>query len=88
MKNRLPTGNCPYCDAERGITTAWGMSPEGWGAIKDAHDAGHHNFEKYQEQYKPSLPKCVTPDGAHQWSSNFTTDSSFRFTCQICRLKQ
>lgn len=34
-------GNCPYCDSERGITTPWGMSPQGWADLKDRHDAGH-----------------------------------------------
>jgi len=42
---KLPTGNCPYCDSERGINTAWGMSPQGWGNMKDDHDAGHPNYE-------------------------------------------
>ena len=34
-------GNCPHCDAERGVQTAWGMSPEGWARINDAHKNGH-----------------------------------------------
>lgn len=43
---KLPTGNCPYCDAERGINSVWGMSSEGWGNMKDEHDAGHPRYEQ------------------------------------------
>ncbi len=34
-------GNCPYCDADRGVTTVWGMSPEGMASLKERHDQGH-----------------------------------------------
>lgn len=42
----LPLGNCPYCDAERGINSAWGMSPQGWIDMKNEHDAGHPNYKE------------------------------------------
>lgn len=35
------TGNCPYCDSERGISNIWAMSPQGWANLKERHDAGH-----------------------------------------------
>lgn len=34
-------GMCPFCDSERGVTTAWGMSPQGWADLKDKHDHEH-----------------------------------------------
>lgn len=34
-------GNCPYCDAERGIHTPWAMHPYGMALLKTQHDAGH-----------------------------------------------
>ncbi len=34
-------GNCPYCDAERGINIAWAMHPDGMRRLKEEHDAGH-----------------------------------------------
>lgn len=30
-------GNCPYCDSEIGITTPWGMSPEGMRQLEEKH---------------------------------------------------
>ncbi len=40
-KTILPQGNCPYCDAENGITSGWSMSPEGMNNFKIEHDKGH-----------------------------------------------
>lgn len=34
-------GNCPYCDADRGINTPWGMHPQEMDELKKRHDAGH-----------------------------------------------
>jgi hypothetical protein len=45
MKYKV-SGNCPYCDGERGITTAWGMSPEGMIELKARHDANHPENEQ------------------------------------------
>ena len=82
---RLPAGNCPFCDAERGVTSAWGMSPEGWGHMKDAHDNGHPNYKKNTEVYALMFPKCKTPDGCHGWKRSWTTGC--RYYCEICGIK-
>lgn len=34
-------GNCPFCDAEHGYSSAWGMSPEGRITMRKDHDRGH-----------------------------------------------
>lgn len=47
---QLSQGNCPFCDAERGAPTAWGMSPEGMQSLKKQHDMAHPN---YQPEAKP-----------------------------------
>lgn len=43
-------GNCPWCDAESGISTAWGMSPEGIVRLQKSHDNNH-------PENQPSEPK-------------------------------
>ncbi len=45
----LKYGSCAYCDAERGLNSTWGLSPEGWAAMKDDHDAGHPRKEEVNE---------------------------------------
>lgn len=52
------TGNCPYCDAERGVQTIWGMSPQGWADLKERHDAGHPENEAKEQGEKKSKKKC------------------------------
>jgi hypothetical protein len=41
-KEEQTRGNCPYCDAEMGITSSWGMSPEGWENARKAHKSHTH----------------------------------------------
>ena len=53
-KRKLSQGNCPYCDAENGINTHWGMSPEGFASLKKQHDSGH------QEQPKKIIHESPT----------------------------
>ena len=43
--NRLPKGNCPYCDAERGEPSVWGMSPAGWEEMRKRHESGHQSVD-------------------------------------------
>ena len=38
MKDLL---NCPYCQAEEGLTENWGMSPDGWDYLKEIHEEKH-----------------------------------------------
>jgi len=35
--------NCPFCDAENGIRSAWGMADEGWARMRKDHDNDHPN---------------------------------------------
>ena len=37
------SGNCPYCDSERGIHTPWGMHPLAMEQLRADHDAEHPN---------------------------------------------
>lgn len=53
--SKLPTGNCPYCDAARGVNSAWGMSPQGWGDMKDEHDAGHPRYVEQSKQLSEEI---------------------------------
>jgi len=49
---RLPHGNCAFCDEQRGMSSVWGMSPEGWANMKDNHDAGHPEYTESPELLK------------------------------------
>jgi len=41
MKNKDPQ-NCPYCQAEeKGYSTGWSFSPEGWQMAKEKHLRKH-----------------------------------------------
>ena len=34
--------NCPFCEAEeKGVSSGWGMSPEGWERIRRNHEDNH-----------------------------------------------
>jgi len=47
MKNKVKetekdVTNCPFCQAEgRGVSDAWGMSPEAWSALEEKHKKNH-----------------------------------------------
>jgi hypothetical protein len=51
---------CPFCEAECiGFSSGWGMSPEGWEAMKKRHDADHTpttTVEKCTCAEKPFCP--------------------------------
>lgn len=51
-------GNCPYCDAERGINTPWAMHPDGMQRLKESHDAGHPENTPPQTGATKSCPQC------------------------------
>lgn len=52
-------GNCPYCDAERGISTAWGMHPTVMEELKSRHDNNHpENEQKSLTGNFVFCPKC------------------------------
>lgn len=50
-------GNCPYCDSEMGITSGWGMGPDGWASMKSDHDNDHPNNDNKSLVY----PAVTTP---------------------------
>ena len=39
------SGNCPFCDAEEGINSAWGMSPESWEQMREEHEKYHNKVK-------------------------------------------
>lgn len=73
-------GNCPFCDGERGIPTAWGMHPEDMARLKAQHDAGHPELQARpnicgalsDSGYHGETLACGMPkghEGAHAWAS-------------------
>ena len=53
------SGNCPYCDSERGINTPWGMHPYAMQQLKEEHD-NHHPQNQPQSLTGKFItcPKC------------------------------
>lgn len=50
--NRLPKGNCPFCDAESGEPSIWGMSPVGWAEMRKKHESGHQSTIPFPISYE------------------------------------
>ena len=48
-------GNCPFCDAERGMATVCSTSPDGWGNFQDRHALGH-------PENSPEAPRELSRD--------------------------
>lgn len=63
MSCKLSKGNCPFCDAESGFPSTWGMSPMGWNDMKTRHDNGHPESKKCEEKcQKEYFPVPKLPD--------------------------
>ncbi len=75
--SKLSPGNCPYCDAENGSTSGWGMSPEGWANYKKNHDAGHptpptpEKFTKIDTQTPGAIMLKTSDSEYHKPSSSW-----------------
>ena len=57
MSCKLSKGNCPFCDAESGFPSTWGMSPMGWNDMKTRHDNGHPESKKCEENRADEINK-------------------------------
>jgi len=51
-------GNCPYCDAERGINTPWAMHPIAMQELKERHDNQHPENPPSQNHTGLTCPHC------------------------------
>ena len=54
---KLSRGNCPYCDAEAGYSTTWGMSLKAEAELKQQHDKGHPE-QNYLQTRPIYCPNC------------------------------
>jgi hypothetical protein len=57
----LERGNCPYCDAQRGQPSAWGMSHEGMIQVFEDHQNGHpcNNAASYHIEFKDGVIRNI-----------------------------
>jgi hypothetical protein len=71
-------GNCPYCDSERGIITAWGMNPYAMEELKKDHENGHPNNMSNPPNKEISEENCeiYKKTGGH-----YFTESGSRMCC-------